>query len=110
MSSGTTTRGQLAAHFDLLKRRVDTVTVCDELLAELVGVGKVLLDMYPIDSASAASTAIPDSDEVAKFMHSLLHSPVEVLTDSFFRAFLFALVSLVKIADLYGFFAPQDPL
>ena len=110
MSSGTTTRGQLFAHYDRLKRRVDTVTVRDDLLTELVGVAKAVLDMYQIESSDSASTAIPDHDEVAEFMQSLLPSPVEVLTDSFFRSPLFALVSLFKVADLYGCFAPQDPI
>ena len=110
MSSGTTTRAQVSAHYDRLKRRVETVIPREDLLKELVDVAKAVLDMFPIDGSASASTAMPDPEEVEEFMQSLLPSPVDVFTDSFFRAPLFALVSLYKVADLYGCVAPQYPL
>ena len=110
MSSGTTTRAQVSAHYDRLKRRVETVIPNDNLLKEPVGVANAVLDMFPIYGAASASAAMPDAEEVEKFMQSLLPSPVEVFTDSFFRAPLFALVSLYKVADLYGCVDPQYPL
>ena len=106
MSSGTTTRGQLSAHYDRLKRRVETVTLREGLLKELVGVAKDVLDMYPIDGSASASATMPDPDEVEECMQSLLPSPVEVFTNAFFRSPLFALVTLFKIADFYGCVAP----
>ena len=66
--------------------------------------------MYPIDGSASASANFPDFDEVKEFMQSLLPSPVEVLTNAFFRSPLFALVTFFKIADFYGCIASQDPL
>ena len=110
MSSRTTTRGQLSAHYDRLKRRVETVTLREGLVKELVGVAKAALDMYPIDGSVSASAAMPDPYKVQEFMQSLLPSPFEVFTNSFIRSPFLALVTLFKIADFYGCVAPQDPL
>lgn len=68
------------------------------------------LDMHPIDSADTASSMTPESEEVEVLMQSLLPSPAEILTDSFFRSPTFALVPLLKVAKFYGSLTLQDQL
>lgn len=74
MSTGSTTRGQLAAHYDCIKRRLDTVKLRNGLQMNLLGVAKAALEMFPID-ASFPTTTLPDPDEVAELITSLLPSP-----------------------------------
>ena len=77
MRSGKTTRGQLSAHYDCLKGRVETVTLRQNLLKDLVGVAKAVLDMYPIDGSAFASATTPDPNEFEEIMKSLLPSPFD---------------------------------
>lgn len=80
MSTGTTTGGQLASHYDRIKRGVDTVKIENGLQTDLVGVSKAVLEMFPIDQSSP-TTKLPDLDEIAEHMQSVLPFPEKVLTD-----------------------------
>ena len=110
MSSGTTTRGQLATHYEHLRKRVNNVTIPDGLQKDLVSVAKAALDMHPITSPASAAAAILEADEVEERIKSLLPSPADILTNGFFRAPLFALVTLHNVVEFYGCMCPQEAI
>lgn len=109
MSTGTTSCRQLAAHFDQIKRRFETPKLRSGLQMELLGVAKAVFEMFLINACSSTAK-LPDRDEMAKLIQSLLLSLSQVFTDYFFQVPLFTLVTLVKVADLYGCVCCQEAL
>ena len=110
MSCGTTTRGQLATHYERLRKRVNNVTLPDGLQKDLVSVAKAALDIHPITSPASAAAAMSEAEEVEELIKSLLPSPADIRTNGFFRAPLFALVTLHNVVEFYGCKCPQEPI
>ena len=99
MSSSIKTRSQLATHYERLTKRANNVTLPDGLQKDLVSVAKVALDMHPITSPASAAAPMPDTEEVEELIKSLLPSLADILTNGFFRAPLFALVTLHNVVE-----------
>ena len=53
---------------------------------------------------------MPDAEEVEELIKSLPPSPADILNNRFFRAPLFALVTLHNVVEFYGCKCPQDPI
>ena len=102
MRSGTTTRSQLATHYERLRKRANNVTLPDVLQKDMVSVAKAALDMHQITNPASATAAMPDAEELEELIKSLPPSPADMLASGFFRAPLFALVNLHNVVEFYG--------
>lgn len=90
----------MSSVYTRLMKRISVVKLTDDVSKILVGVSRSTLEMYPVTSTSSP-TAMPTSDEVESFMQSLVPSPTEVFSGSFFRNPLFSVVTLHDVAKYY---------
>lgn len=76
---------------------------------DLVHVVKAALDMFLIPYAASTQSTMPEPEEVEELLKTFLPSPVETITVLFFRAPLYAIVTLYNVAQFYGCVCPQEP-
>eukprot|EP00172_Hildenbrandia_rubra_P000740 Plantae.Rhodophyta-Hildenbrandia_rubra.ctg14051.p1 GENE.Plantae.Rhodophyta-Hildenbrandia_rubra.ctg14051~~Plantae.Rhodophyta-Hildenbrandia_rubra.ctg14051.p1 ORF type:complete len:269 (-),score=29.64 Plantae.Rhodophyta-Hildenbrandia_rubra.ctg14051:865-1671(-) len=107
MPSNAQTRGQVAARYERLKKRMEIVKASDDMSKPLIEIAKMTLEMFPV-TAAAAAASMPKWQDAQSFMKSLTPSPSEVFTDDFFKRPLFPVVTLHDVAKFYGCPPIQD--
>lgn len=86
MSPNAQTRGQMAARYNRLKKRVEFVKFSDNASKALIEVAKTTLNIFPVTDTTPASTvSIPSWEEVESLMKSLMPSPSETYHNDFLR-------------------------